>query len=313
MTKKAVLTLLIVTLGSYFCYSAPSPEDKKLLKDGWTKYDFREFEAARRIFTKVQDTSKDKASICQAKTGIAFFNQFGQRGNVTVANYEKAIELYNECIELMGPDYKLIPFWKSMKAECLYLIYQKTDNVDNLEEAEAIWKEIAKKQPNSLVAQDALLFRTVVPITDFSDSKVPKQIAEMEQYLKPITKAINNKKVAKATREKEKSSLAGVMANYLGKLYASRKEWKKSSENYDTYVKLGATSHHYKLNAYYSIARIADIELKNKDLAIEYYTRIFTESPTYRKSYYSMKRVKELGGKIPKAFDEETPKKKDNK
>lgn len=311
MIKKALLTLLLATLGT-ICHAEATQKDKDLLKDGWAKYEFREFEAARRIFSRVQDTSKDKASICQAKTGLAFFNQFGQRGNVSVNHFEKAIELYDECIKMMGPDYKLTPFWKSMKAECNYRIYQKNDNIKNLKNAEAIWKELAEKQPKSLVAQDALLFRTVVPIRDFTDETVPNKIAEMETYLQPIKKKINNKKTAEEIKKDEAAVLAGIMANYLGKLYASKKNWLKSSENYDTYVKLGPTSHHYKLNAYYSIARIADVKLNDKKLAKEYYTKIFTESPTYRKSYFSMKRVKELGGKVPEAF-EDTPKKKDKK
>lgn len=312
MFKKTVLVLLIVTMGCNICYSAATANDKKMLAEGWSKYNFREFEASRGIFTEVQDTSTDKASICQAKTGLAFYFQFGQRGNVTVGDFEKAIELYEECITIMGPEYKLIPFWKSMKAECLYRIYVLNDNIEKLEQAQAIWKEIKEKAPNSLVAQDALLFRTVIPIRDFTDDKVPVKIAEMENYLKPINEKINDKKTLQAIKTSESAVLAGVMANYLGKLYSSRKEFRKSSDNYDTYVKLGPTSHHYKLGAYYSIARIADVELKDKKLAMEYYTRIFTESPTDRRSYYSMQRVKQLGDSVTPEKTT-TPKNKEDK
>ena len=311
MMKKLFL-ILIASMCCNICFSAANAQDKKLLKEGWEKYDFREFEASRRIFTKVQETSKDKASICQAKTGLAFYYQFGQRGNVTVSDFEKAIDYYEECIKTMGPDFKLTPFWKTMTAECLYRIYTKNDNQEYLEEAQAIWQEIEKKHHGSLIAQDAMLFRTVVPTRDFLDKKTPERMAEMENYLKPISKKLSNKKTAEAIKKSEEAILAGVMANYLGKLYSSRKEYKKSTDNLQTYVNIGATSNHYKLAAYYSIARIADVELENKKLAREFYVRLYTESPTERKAYFSRQRAKALGEIIPPEKTQ-LPKNKDNK
>jgi hypothetical protein len=294
MIKKTVL-ILIALLCCNICFSAGNANDKKLLKQAWKKYDFREFKAARNIFTKVQNSSKNKEAICQAKTGLAFYYQFGQRGNVTVADFERAIDFYEECIKIMGPDFKLTPFWKTMTAECLYRIYAKNDNFENLEKAQAIWQEIEKKHHGSLIAQDAMLFRTVIPTRDFLDEKTPKRILELEEYLKPLTEKLADKNSAEAVKKSEEVVLAGVMANYLGKLYSSRKEFKKSTDNFQDYVNLGATSNHYKLSAYYSIARIADIELKDKKLARKFYIRLYTESPTNRKAYLSKKRAQELG------------------
>ncbi|MBN1865422.1 MAG: tetratricopeptide repeat protein [Victivallales bacterium] len=308
MTMKIFLAHLIVFISIVaFCSG-----ERALLDDAWMKYEYRDFDSAWRNFQRVERETKDKDLNlhCEALTGLAFCLQFGKMVNAGVGDYEGAVGYYHKCIELKGDDARLVPFWKSMMAECMYRVYSLNGNKDYYHQAMEIWSELDGSQPDSLVAQDSLLFRTVVPTRDFHDPGTDKKIARMEEYIEPILDNIRETGDAGDYAGTEKAVLAGAMANYLGALYANRHEFKKATEYYETYAILGPTSHHYKLNAFYSIARISDAELGDMDRAIRYYTRIFTESPAYTKSYFSMQRVealKKLREKHGKESSKEAP------
>lgn len=255
---------------------------EEMVKQAWQEYSFMEFSKSYNMFLKIANSSKDKKMVSEAKTGMAFYYQFSKRGNASEADYKAAIVLYDECITDMGDKSKQVPYWYALKAECFYRLYQINKDRKDLKEAQALWSLLDEKYSSTIAAQDALLFRAIIPIRDYNKK-------EAKEILSPMIKYINNKETPQV--------LQSVMANSIANVFYWRNDYKNAFKYYERYLDFGATNKTFKINTYFKLARIADLKLGNSAGAIKYYELLKKEAPTNNKAYFSGVRANEIKNK----------------
>ena len=265
---------------------AQAEPEKSVLARAWEEYSFLEFRKARKLFDGVIANPPNREDLCQALVGRAFCYQFGGRGNISVADYQEALGGYARCLQELGEDHRLSPFWMAMSAECHCRIYMLNKDATQIAEAEKLWQRLQRDYHNSVFTQDALLFRASVGMLAFDDEQTTARMQEVEAYIAS----------RKGGGDQAESSdlLAPVMANYLAEAYFWRGDYEKSVLWYREYCRLGPTSFRERNAAWFRLARIADTQLNDRDTAIEFYTKIWKEAASDGKVYFCSERVREL-------------------
>lgn len=269
-------------------------KDDSLLKKGWAEYGFQEYGRALKYFQKAEKSAGNKDDLCQALTGQAFCYHFGQKNSVSVDDYGKALLLYERCIAEAGENHKHRLFWNSMKAECLYRISVLDSDSGKFKQAEQLWSDIRKNGEATVVVQDAMLSRALMQTSNFSDETVSAFTSEMEEYLKR-----HSAEMRVSSQNKPSSMiLAAIMANYIYNVYFWRGDYRKSVDYLIAYCKFGPTSFQYGATAYFKVARISELKLKDSKIAVEYYSKLYNEARSDNRAYYSLERAKALGAQL---------------
>ena len=248
-----------------------------LIHDAWREYQYREFDTAQSIFYDAFKKATVKEDKLQALTGQAFCLQFGKRALATSSDYEGAITFYRKALEIAGHDAKFEPFFNAMIAECSYRIYSIGGDEAKLKEAEAIWADLNAKSPNSLVAQDALIFKTFATTKSFRDDNNLENIKQVSAHMAAVA----------AQPDADGAALTPVMANYLSTVCFWRGDYKGSVHWLQEYLKLGPTCYTAKTNAVFKIARISDLKLQDAKTSCEYYSLFAKSFPVDKRRYFS--------------------------
>lgn len=279
-------------LAFFPCASAENPDAAAadLIHDAWKEYQYREFDSAQAIFAKAFKKSSVKAEKLQALTGQAFCLQFGKRALAGVSDYEGAIAIYRKALAICEHDPKFESFFNSMIAECSYRIYSLNGDEAKLKEAEGIWQALSSSEPKSLVAQDALLFRTFAGTNSFAEDANVEKMNQVASYLASVSQP-------GVKPEPGSIALASVMANYLATVCFWRGDYKGSVDWLKEYVKLGPTSYASRTNTVFRIARISDVKLGDAKTAAEYYGIFAKSFPVDNRRYFSELKAASLLGK----------------
>lgn len=293
--KLNLISFLIIPFCLLLSTSVQSAETElTTLQKGWKEYEFRNFGFAEDLFEEAAEKAVNDKDYCQAMVGRAFCYQFGKKGQVSVSDYKYAISLYKNALNKASKNKKLTNFLKSMIAECLLRISQLSKDREIKEEAETYWAELKKEAGNSVVAQDAMLTKTIAQTDDFTDPKLKPLVSELESFLKPIVKSLEKKDPQTVSEINKKFPLAKIMANFLGFYYFWNKDYPASIHWFKIYYILGPTSYAAKANTIFTIARIAELKLKDKKLATEFYQKFAKETGNDRRAYFAEEKVKQL-------------------
>jgi tetratricopeptide (TPR) repeat protein len=290
----------IVSLGLAFTFCLPCSllsADKEavaidLLRDGWKEYQYREFDNAESLFKKAAEKASAKEDKLQALTGQAFCYHFGRMALATASDYANAIAIYRKCLDLAGDDQKFAPFFNSMIAECSYRIYRLTDDDTKLDEANAIWKELQEKHPNSVAAQEALLFKTIMDTKNLKDDSIIAKINTVADRLN--SKRPNDAELADA------NAMTSVMANYLAFVTYWRGDYRSAVHWFKEYLRLGPTSYAARYGTVFRIARISEMKNNDPKTAIAYYSLFAKDFPSNRSKYFAEQKSIELQKAVDK-------------
>lgn len=292
-TKLILSIVLVLSLSTLSMAAQTKPE---LLKKAWMEYKLGEYSQAEKLFTQAKNKVKDDKSYCEALTGIAFCYQYAKKQQTAAGDYRYAIELYEQALKKIDQDSKYRPLFTAMRAECYFNIYRLTGEKDNLNKAVKLWNEIQQKWSTTVAGQDALLYQVVAMTGDDYSTPEALQLAkQLKIYLK--TNKIIPLKTGKRAAVKKKL-LAAVMSNYLGDFYFWRQDYRNAIKWLINYYQLGASSYAYKADVLFKIARIADIKLNDKPLAIKYYTLFQDEIKSDKRRYFAQQRIVSLNKDI---------------
>ncbi len=287
----ALSLLALCLLAQPVCDAAGASADK--LKDAWREYQYREFDTAQSLFVEAEKSAASKEERLQALTGQAFCSQFGRRALATVSDFEAASKIYRKCVELSAGDSRFEPFFKAMLAECAARIYSLNDDKAKLKEAMDIWDWLQANCKDSIVAQDALLFKTALLTKSYDDDANIPLMQVLEQRLSGMT--------GKSDGSSEKDSLSSVMASYLANTYYWRGDYKSSVVWLKRYIDFGPTSYSARTNAYFKVARVSEAKLDDRKTAFEYYNFFSENFPTDRRNYFAGQRAAEYGALLKEA------------
>ena len=277
------------------CALAADAEAKALdlIHDGWKEYQYREFSLAKKLFIKAEKAANSNIDKVQAITGQAFCLQFGKKAEADVQDYEDAIELYNNALKLSVGDVKLQQFLNSMIAECSYRIYALSGDEKKFDAAEAIWSKLQAEAPNSLITQDALLFKNINMTKSYAS---PENLEKMAA----VAKQIEGAKAVSKSEAPDAKALTQVMANYLARVNYWRGNYKDAVTWYEEYLKLGPTSYAVGVTTTFQVARISELKLNDKKTAAEYYALFSQKYPVDSRRYFTLLKVEELNKALAK-------------
>lgn len=271
-----------------FISGAQSVQD--LLTTAWNEYSFKEINKASKLFAKAEELAKTNKEKCEALAGIAFCLQFGKRNNVTISDLKQVVTLYDEAIKKLDKNDKLYPFFLAMKAEALMQISKNSTNRDDIskheEEAWKIWKILDSDYSTDVFRQDSLLTRAALASNNYKSEDSIKAHNELKNYVLSIDKKSSS----------EEKILVPVMCSQIAEHSFINNDFKTTVEFYKLYALLGPTSFPMKAYAYFKIARIAELLIKDNNTAIEYYRRFYNECNSNEKSYFAKKKAEELSG-----------------
>lgn len=197
----------------------------------------------------------------------------------------------------------------------------------NLTEADTLYGEIVDKAPGSVFAPRSLLNRgRLAELIDFYQDKIdlpkareyyatiattwPDQDIAGEATLRRAGTYIQTNDPADVTQgiavlsdwlaAHPQDPLAAAMWHYLGDTYfLHQADHAKAVAAYRAADDLGLMWRGRESIVWWRIARIAEEHLKDRDLAVRYYTRICTDAQTSGRAFEAQKALAKLGAPIP--------------
>ncbi len=261
-----------------FLLLRPSPalsaEDPSL-EGGWQEYQFQSFKEAARRFDEIEETTPDAAARREARLGQAMTAQFRESGRDPKA----AGKTYQQLEEGDASDAVGL-LARSMRAELLA-------EAGDLDDANRIWDEVITGHPDTLIAQDALLRRTLANMCPMVSDQTLEAVHLM---------ARRRERFPAPTREHP--GLAPVMDAFAGEVYFWREEYGKAREAFIRSAELRTlktASYHSVANTNMRIARISEVKLDDPKTAGRYYRRLLIDTPNDPRMYYAMERAADLG------------------
>jgi len=250
-----------------------------LLAEGWQEYQFQSFDKATRLFDEAVGAAADGETRIQARTGIAMVAQFREQGR----DLDRAEGIYREILK-EGPTGERLCLVQSMLAECLA-------SKGKLEEADRLWDAAVSGFPNSLLAQDALLRRTVAHLKGFDSEESMEAIRYLEARRTVFPPA-----------DRERPALSPGFDLLLGDFWFWRKDYARAREAYIRYVAVGSTqttAYSQRASAIMRIARISEDFLNDSKTAGAYYRMLVEETPNDVRSYFSLEKAARYGAIAP--------------
>lgn len=245
---------------------------------------------------------------------------------VSYFDFSKAAELFEQLVGQsdVGSEYWQIGIFG--RATCLQQISPYT--LDRMKQATDLYKELISKAPKSKYSARAMMnLGRIAELRDVRDDKADLPGAR-KWYQKVIDgwsaepiaseatlrlaatyiQTYEEEEVRKGISILEKwlavhpsDALASVMLEYLGDTYFyPLKDYVKSVDAYRKADKIGFAVQGTKGSLYWRIAVMAERYLKDRDVAVEFYTKIIRVVPTSGKAYEAQLALKRLGAPVPR-------------
>mgnify|MGYP001422058477 CR=1 FL=1 len=138
--------------------------------------------------------------------------------------------------------------------------------------------------------------------TSFDGKKVGVQLGTTLEtdYFPQATGAekVALKKVTQLVSELKAGALDAIFVEKpIAEFYIARGDFPKGAQWLENYLKIGATNHINDAKSMFKLARIYEIELKDKSKAADAYEKFYTKFPNDLKTFFSQEREKILRGK----------------
>lgn len=242
------------------------------LRDAWQAYRYQTYEAAERGFRQAVD---DPATQQQATLGLALVAQFRERR----PNVREALRLYQQLLdEGLDGDAR----WQvlALVAECHAL-------TEALDKANTDWEAVIVGAPHSLIAQDALLRRTLANLGAMESAQTTAAIRYLETH-----------REAFPPPTRETPALAPAYDLLLGNLYFWRRDYARSRDAFMRYIAIGSketTSYSQQASAMMRVARMSESLLDDPATAGRYYRMLVEQTPNDVRSYHALERAVRYG------------------
>jgi len=157
-----------------------------------------------------------------------------------------------------------------------------------LEEAIPIYQRLMSEYPQSAAAQEAALFLGDALFAARGEAGAQEAVAMLEEWMK-------------GHPDPDYRSTGELL---LGKLNRyPLKNYPEAVRHLRAALDAGLRSSSERLIAYWTIATLAERELKDRNLAVQYYTGLLDEFPHHRTAYMAKQRLLALGAPVPEIED----------
>jgi len=272
--------LLLLFLSSPAMGAVPG-DYREQLKKGWEHVQLYEFERAIPIFKKLQREFPEGSE------------EWIQMTFATAVCYEHQTPPSKETVQESRRLFWLLAekYPRHACAARALLNVARIDELRNyyldridLESARKLYQKVTATYPGTLEASEAVLRLAQSYTNTFNKPDVETGVKILEDWL----------------RDHPKDPLAGIMSLLLGDVYFyPLAEYDKCVKAYMRADELKSLEPGKEGYTYWRIARVAQDKLKNKDIAVKYYTKIIMDTPTFAKGFQSQLALKELGAPVP--------------
>jgi len=243
----------------------------------WNEFGYQSFDNARRLFNELERAPG--ATACQrqeAVIGLAMVAQFDERR----ADLGLAEQLYRRVLAdaSLPPERRLLV--ESMLAETLA-------GAGRLAEADTLWDRLIRAHPSHVIAQDALIRRTVAHVTTFEAPETGAALAYLRECLAIIAQA--------APAE---AGMGVALERLRAWLHLGRKEYLEARA---ALMRLADLADHVTLSqgqlaiVLTQIARLSETQLDDPLTAGRYYRRLVEEAPHDVRAYFALTRAIHYG------------------
>jgi tetratricopeptide (TPR) repeat protein len=264
--------------------AAPAAPADPRLSEAAQETAYLNFERAYTLYSGVRASSTEGSAAWQeAVYGQAISAQQITPGSAGRIN--EATQLYTLLLD-KTPDSKFAPRATMNLGRILELSDYYGDGID-LEGARGWYAKAAERWANDPIASEATLRIAGTYIQTFKTEQVHQGIDLLESWLKAHPN----------------DPLASAMLQYAGDTYYyPLRQYDKALACYVKVDELGWMDDSNKGASYWRMARLADRFVHDRELAIRYYTKIITDTPTSGKAYESQEALKRLGVADPPAI-----------
>lgn len=241
------------------------------LEAAWQEYEFQSFKQAARCFDRITETMPDAATLREARLGQAMTAHFRENSR----DLKEAKRTYQMLEEADGSDAVGL-MARSMRAELLA-------EEGGLDEANRIWDALITGHPETLVAQDALLRRTVANLGPITSDRTREALQYLERQRRGFP-----------APTPERPGLAPVMDAFAADVYLWRGEYRNARDACMRSAEIRTvktTSYHSVANTHMRIARLSEKVLNDPETAGRYYRRLLFETPNDPRVYFALEKA----------------------
>jgi tetratricopeptide (TPR) repeat protein len=258
-------------LAALACAAAAGPDPRATLDEAWREYRFQSYDKAARLFASADAAGAPEAARREARCGramLALFREKDPEPADAVAGFDALLR--------EGLDGERALLVRGLRAEALAAS-------GRIEEANAAWAEVIDGAPSSILAQDALLRRTIAnlgPLASEQTAAALRYLEEKRRSFPPPTR--------------ERPMLAPALDMLLGDARFWRGEYAEARAALVRYVEIGTkttTSYPTQASAMMRIARISEEKLGDPATAGRYYRRLVEETPNDVRSFFALERA----------------------
>lgn len=272
--------LVIVLVGLLACRTALSSDVERQLADALTELTYVNFEGAYALYESAAQAAPEGSELWQqAVFGQAVCAQ--QILPAKPANLQEARRLYQLLLDKV-PDSPLAPRAMLSLGRLIELRYPGEEA--DLPAARQWYQKILDGLPDDPLVAEATLRLAATFIQTYEREPVERGIEILRAFL----------------AKHPDDFLATAMWQYMGDAYYfPLKDYAKAVECYERCDALGWADTAHLTPMYWRTAILADKHLKNRALAVKYYTKLIKEAYTGGKAYESQLALRRLGAPVP--------------
>ena len=246
-----------------------------LLERAWEEYRFLSYDAARDLFVQAVETAAGDRERRQAELGLAMVDHFRESGR----KLDRAIETYRELLDSSTSD--------TIEVLATSLLAEALSEQGDLQEANRFWDEVITGHPETVIAQDALLRRTLANLGSIASDET----ADAMRY------AVE-KRAAFPGATREHPGLSPSIDYLLGSLAFWRGEYAASRDYFGRVLDIGSNqtgSYSLRAGLAMRMARLSEKHLDDPDGAGRSYRRLVLDNPNDVRAYFALLKAIEYG------------------
>ena len=245
------------------------------LQQAWIEYRFQSYEAAEKFFDEILSKEMGKNWEQEATMGKGMAAQFDERN----IRPKKALAYYQKLLNEDLPN--------EQRALLLLLIGEAQEGLGDLKEANAAWEKVIQLFPQTLLAEDALLKRTIRNMGELTEERTLEAVRYAEEARQTFV-----------APSREDPRLAPVLDNLIGTVYFWRGEYDAARGAFIRNVELASPE---KMNyskvagGLFRVARVSEKFLNDPETAGAYYRKLVLETPNDVRFFFALEKAVQYG------------------
>lgn len=267
---------LLLGLFAVLALTGVRAEDSaSLLEQAWNEYEFLSHDIARDLFGRAEREASGEGDRREAQLGLAMVDHFRETGR----KLDRAIETYRGLLDAGASD-PVGVLATSLLAEAL-------SEQGSTDAANGLWDEVISGHPDTIVAQDALLRRTLANLGSFTSAETAAAV-----------RYVVEKRAAFPEATREKPGLSPSIDYLLGSIAFWREEYGVARDHFGRVLEIGSNqtgSYSLRAGLAMRMARISEEYLDDPEGAGRGYRELVLNNPNDVRAYFALIKAIEYG------------------